>query len=130
MIRPILQQMIYRLMVVAIVLLAWLRFGKWNANATIMGDGFFAAALILLAGAWFNYLYLDNLHITLPKRKKTLQQTADENKRRSGSMADYIDTDIINFSEMTDEERAVVKLFAYLIPGVVMLAISLIVMVL
>ena len=45
-------------------------------------------------------------------------------------MADYIDTDIINFSEMTDEERAVVKLFAYLIPGVVMLAISLIVMVL
>ena len=42
-------------------------------------------------------------------------------------MADYIDTEVINMSELTEEEQAVVKFFAYLIPGAIMLAISLIV---
>ena len=125
--RTVIQQIIYRLMVAAIILLAAWRFGTWNKNATILGDGFFFVSLVFLAGAWFNYLFLDGLHITLPKRKKKIKDIADENKHRS-SMADYIDTEIINMSELTEEQRATVKFLAYLIPGVIMLAISLVAM--
>lgn len=124
--RTVVQQILYRLLAVAIVLLAAWRYGTWNTNVTILGEGFFLASLVLLAGAWFNYLFLDGLHIKLPKRKKKIKEIADENKRRTGSMADYIDTEIINMSELSEEERATVKFLAYLIPGIVMLAISLI----
>ena len=93
MIRPIVQQILYRLMVVAIVLLAAYRFGTWNKNATLLGDGFFFVSLVLLAGAWFNYLFLDGLHIKLPQRKKMIKEIAEENKRRTNSMMDYIDTE-------------------------------------
>ena len=127
-VRTIIQQTFYRLLVAAIVLLAASRYVTWNKNATILGDGFFLVSLVFLAGAWFNYLYLDGLHIKLPKRRKSLKQTADENKYRSANMADYIDTEIVNMSELSEEQRAVVKFFAYLIPGAAMLAISLIVM--
>lgn len=126
--RTIIQQILYRVLVVAIVLLAAWRYGRWNENATVFGDGFFLASLVFLAGAWFNYLYLDGLHIKLPKRRKSLKQTADENKHHSYNMADYIDTEVINMSELSEEEQSVVKFFAYLIPGVIMLVVSLIVM--
>ena len=126
--RTVIQQIIYRLMVAAIILLAAWRFGTWNKNATILGDGFFFVSLVFLAGAWFNYLFLDGLHIKLPKRRKTLKQTADEHKHHSSNMADYIDTEIINMSELTEEQRATVKFLAYLIPGVIMLTISLVAM--
>ena len=126
--RTVIQQIIYRLMVAAIILLAAWRFGTWNKNATILGDGFFFISLVFLAGAWFNYLFLDGLHIKLPKRRKTLKQTADEHKHHGSNMADYIDTEIINMSELTEEQQATVKFLAYLIPGVIMMAISLVVM--
>ena len=51
--RTVIQQIIYRLMVAAIILLAAWRFGTWNKNATILGDGFFFVSLVFLAGAWF-----------------------------------------------------------------------------
>lgn len=129
--RTVVQQIIHRLMLAAIIVLAAVRFVKWNPNATIMGEGLFLVSLVFLAGAWFNYLFLDGLHITLPKRrnrKKMIKEIADENKRRTGSMTDYVDTEIINMSELTEEERATIKFLAYLIPGVIMLAISLVVM--
>ena len=127
--RTVIQQIIYRLMVAAIILLAAWRFGTWNKNATILGDGFFFVSLVFLAGAWFNYLFLDGLHITLPKRrKKLIKEIADAHKHNSGSMADYIDTEIINMSELTEEQQATIKFLAYLIPGVIMLAISLVAM--
>ena len=126
--RTVVQQMIYRLMAAAIILLAAGRFGKWNENVTLFGEGFFFIALVFLAGAWFNYLFLDGLHIKLPKRRKSLKQTADENKHHSSNMADYIDTEIVNMAELSEEEQATVKFLAYLIPGVIMLVISLVVM--
>lgn len=129
--RTVIQQMIYRLMVAAIIVLAASRVGKWNPNVTFMGDGLFFISLVFLACAWCNYLFLDGLHITLPSRrnrKKMIKEIADENKRRTGSMIDYADTEIINMSELTEDERATIKFLAYLIPGVVMMAISLVVM--
>ena len=126
--RTVIQQIIYRLLAAAIIVLAASRFGKWNPNATIMGDGLFLVSLVFLACAWCNYLFLDGLHIKLPKRRKTLKQTADEHKHHSSNMADYIDTEIINMAEFTEEQRATVKFLAYLIPGVTMLVISLVVM--
>ena len=125
--RTVIQQIIYRLMVAAIIVLAASRFGKWNPNVTFMGDGLFFVSLVFLACAWFNYLFLDGLHIKLPKRRKTLKQMADEHKHGS-NMADYIDTEIINMSELTEEQQATVKFLAYLIPGVIMMAISLVAM--
>ena len=126
--RTVIQQIIYRLMVAAIIVLAASRFGKWNPNATILGDGLFFVSLVFLACAWFNYLFLDGLHIKLPKRRKTLKQMADEHKHHGSNMADYIDTEIINMSELTEDQRATVKFLAYLIPGVIMMAISLVAM--
>ena len=125
--RTVIQQMIYRLMVAVIIVLAASRVGKWNPNVTFMGDGLFFVSLVFLACAWCNYLFLDGLHIKLPKRRKTLKQMADEHKHGS-NMADYIDTEIINMSELTEEQRATIKFLAYLIPGVIMMAISLVVM--
>lgn len=126
--RTVVQQIIYRLLIAAIIVLAAIRFVKWNPNVTILGDGLFLVSLVFLACAWFNYLFLDGLHITLPKRRKTLKQMADEHKHHGSNMADYIDTEIINMSEFSDEQRATVKFLAYLIPGIIMLAISLVVM--
>ena len=129
--RTVIQQMIYRLMVAAIIVLAASRVGKWNPNVTFMGDGLFFISLVFLACAWCNYLFLDGLHITLPSRrnrKKLLKEIADAHKHSTGSMTDYINTEIINMSELTDEQRATIKFLAYLIPGVVMMAISLVVM--
>lgn len=118
--RPIVQQMIYRLAAVAAVLLVWQRFGQWNEKAALWGDVSFLAALLLLAGAWFNYLRLDGFLRTPPRREKKPRQT-----RRTGSMSDDIDTDLVPYAELTDEERTVCRLLAYLIPGTVLLVISL-----
>ncbi|MBR2131828.1 MAG: hypothetical protein IJ955_04680 [Oscillospiraceae bacterium] len=133
-IRPIIRQMLYRMMIALIIMLAWYRFGDWNPHATVMGEGFFCAALIFLTGAWFNYLKFDGMSIKLPFKKKSIKDIADENKQRRGgtiggaSTFDYVDEEGVLFAELTNDEKTFCKLFANLIPAVIFLTVSLVVM--
>ena len=80
--------------------------------------GCFCIGGIIFLMAWFEYLRLDGMvlsHLNDKKQKK-------KKKRHSSSdMADFVDEQVVSYSELEPEERALCRLLSDLLCGGILL---------
>lgn len=122
MIRPTVYKALSYFLAALVFVLFWNRFV--NKGLLPLSYAYTVLGLFFLAAAWLSYLRLDGIKVPLLKlvpmgrRKQPLSGFAD--------MSDYVDTEIVSFEELAEEERDICCLAANIICGTVYLVLSLV----
>ena len=117
MFRPILYKTVTKLVIGIVLVLLWDRYIN-TFGLPAAEYGCFCIGGIIFPMAWFEYLRLDGMvlsHLNDKKQKK-------KKKRHSSSdMADFVDEQVVSYSELEPEERALCRLLSDLLCGGILL---------
>lgn len=119
MIKPILYQIIARLMIVITLGLLWLRFVNTRREITLVGYVCPIAGMLLIAVSWFHYLRMDGI--------KVLQVRSRTQKRKRfffRSMIDDTQEEVTNLSSLDSEDRTACMFLVNLVSGLILLVIT------
>ena len=123
MIRPLIYKVVTKSSIVLVLALLWNYFVNTAGHKSVREDAFFVVGLIWMLFAWFQYLKLDGYTLQYMFKDKREKK---EKKHVQKDIADYVDEEIVSFSELEDEEKVVVNLLSNLITGFIFVVISLI----
>ncbi len=121
-IRPIIYKTLSYLPTALVLAILWKRFID-RAGVFPMSYAYTVIGVVFLASAWFSYLRLDGVNLSLMK----LLPIGTPRKRSSGpssSMVDHIDVEIVSFAELSEEERATCRLLASVICSIIFFVFS------
>lgn len=121
MIRPLIYHCTTKLTVSLALCLVWNRWFNQKHHYGLVESAFFVAAVLFFMLAWFQYLRLDGVSISLPRKKKE-----GKKKHITRDIVDFADEKIISFAELEEDERTVCRLLGNLICGACYLIPSLI----
>lgn len=124
MIRPTVYKAFSYFLTALVVVLFWNRFVN-KGGSSPMSHAYTILGMFFFAAAWFNYLRLDGIKISV----MSLLPIGTPKKRASGpfsDMSDHIDTEVVSFQELGQEERDTCCLLANIICGVVFFFLSLV----
>lgn len=129
MIRPVVYKTFTRFIYALTLALLWNRFVRDKTGfPSHWTHTFVVPGMLFLAMAWSNYLWLDGIRppIAIKGRLAQLQQVLK--KRRSdafSSISDYVDTELISFDELSEDERRACNLISNLTCALLFLTWSL-----
>lgn len=122
MLRPILNKALTWSTVALALLLVWFRFFNQNSDVLLVRDGCLIPALVFLAAAWFAYLKLDGMQLKLSSKSA---RSRVKKKRFNKGMMDYVETEVVPYEELSEEQRLACRFAANLLSGGLFLAASL-----
>jgi len=108
--RPTIYQAFTRFVYTLLLSLLWDRFvndGLLNKSYAFL---FFGAVFAILA--WITYLSLDGVRMPHLTDWMTSSLPHKKPERSYGDMSDYIDEDVVNYSELESEEKLLCRLIA------------------
>lgn len=122
MIRPAVYKAFSRFIYALLLSLLWDRFVNDGLLTKTYVFLFFGVVFAVLA--WVSYLQLDGFR--MPRMTDWLTSSIPQRKpeRAYGDMADYIDEDVVSYSELESEEKIICKLFANLTCAVLYFLLS------
>ena len=122
--RPIFYKAFYKFVLALVPILIWDRFLNVNKFFGIFDTGFFIAGAVYLMLAWMNYLKLDGLSV----KGFFMFKNTGENKaqKKTGSFMDYVQQDIPDYDDLSDEDKLLTKFGANLSIGLIFIIVSLI----
>ncbi len=121
MVRPLIHKTVTKSAIVLVLCLLWDRWVNTSSGRNVVQDAFFVIGFIWMLFAWFQYLKLDGYtvqYLFKDKRQK-------KEKHVQKDMVDFVDEEVVSFSELEDDEKTVVNMFSNLITGAIYVAISL-----
>lgn len=108
--------------VAMVVCLLWDRLAN-PSDLSINTHAFFFMAVFFAVLAWMGYLRMDGLRI--PRIKMDFLKKIKKKPVRSyADMSDHIDEEVVNFSELEDEEKDVCRLWVNIVLFIVFLVLS------
>jgi hypothetical protein len=110
--RPTLYMMGFKLLVLAVLALAWHRFLDHGMRSVWFGVS--NLGLILLIFAWFSYLARDGVTIHHLMEGWTKKK---EPKIRAHDMIDFVDEPVVSFHDLEKEEKTACRLVSSLVVG-------------
>ncbi len=119
MIRPIIYKTFTRFVYALTLTLLWNRFVRDKTGfPSHMTRAFVFPGMLFLGMAWFNYLWLDGIRSPIAVKGQLAQLQQMLKKRRShafSGIADYVDTEVTSFDELSVDERYACNLVSNLI---------------
>ena len=118
-------QTVVRTLIAVVLSLLWDRFVNTDGRRGLdMATGTFA--LVLLALAWFAFLSLDGVEgpFGILRAKKKEQEKKKIRRSAGGDIADHIDEEVVSFDELQEDEKKYCRLAANLLSGLILLAIT------
>lgn len=123
-IKPTIYKVISRIFLGVTFSLLWNHFINKN-QIYIMGERpFFLVGVILLAMAWFNYLKLDGISITMVRKDN---KRKDVSKYQSRKLIDILEEEVISY-ELEKEDEILSAIIANVLTGICFLIPSIIIM--
>ena len=122
--RPIFYKAFYKFILALVPILIWDRFLNVNKYFGIFDTGFFIAGAVYLMLAWMNYLKIDGMKLygtDLLRRKDK-----NSGQKKTGSFMDYVQQDIPDYDDLSDEEKMLTKFGANLSIGLIFIIVSLV----
>lgn len=117
MFRPILYKTVTKLVIAIVLVLLWDRYIN-TFGLPAAEYGCFCIGGIIFLMAWFEYLRLDGMGISHLNDKK---QKKKKKRHSSSDMADFVDEQVVSYSELEPEERALCRLLSDLLCGGILL---------
>lgn len=120
--RPLVYKCYSKVLFSLVLGMAWYRFV--NDGVHPINFMFSVLGLVFICLAWFNYLKLDGVtigHLMMGWQKKK-PNTVHWNK----DIADFVDEEVIDFDELADDEKDVIKLLSNLIVGLLYFAVAIV----
>ena len=125
MIRPIIQKVVTRILLVIVLCMLWDRFFNFDNYYNPLQLPLFICGFLLLAGAWFSYLKLDGMKVHYLGEDKTVNKKK-KNRHKERSMVDFVDEKVVAYEELQADEQAMCNLISNLIPGILSILVSVI----
>ena len=123
--RPTVYQTFTRFIYALLLSLLWDKFvndGLLNKSYAFL---FVGAVFAILS--WISYLHLDGVRMPNLSDWLTSSLPRKTQERSYGDMSDYVDEDVVSYSELESEEKCVCRLIANAVCAVVYILLSLIV---
>lgn len=126
--KPIFYKSFYKFVLAMVPILLWDRFLNTNKHFGILDTGFFIAGTVYLMLAWMNYLRIDGMKVYGLNIFKVLFNSSDKNdkQKKTGSMMDFVQQDIPDYDDLSEDDKLLAKFGANLFTGLVLVIVSLV----
>ena len=130
MISPVITLTVVRVVIAVTAALLWHRFiNRDGLRGLDQATGIFG--LFLLALAWFSYLGTDGVDGPAGMwraHRKQREKKKEAGRSAGGDMSDYVDEEVVSYSELEEHEKKYCRLAANILSGLLMELLTIILM--